>query len=99
PIMEYSRPGGRHVGTGDAQMEIGTPMQCGIRTAGVIEIGSRTIAGPVSIEVSDLNWVKAGCAEIHIGFDGCIAVAAVVIDDVNTADRDAGTVIGSCAQT
>src|SRR2546427_8452521 len=73
-------------------------MHAGIRIARVIEPGSSSVAGPIPVEKGNLDGVKARRGKNHIRIHGCIAVAAVVVDDVDARDPDPRAIIGSCAQ-
>src|SRR5262245_43068621 len=74
-------------------MEIGAPMHAGIWIARVIQIGASTITGPIAIEEGDLDRVKARRGKIYIRIKCYIAVATVIVDDIDPANCDPGTVI------
>src|ERR1041385_6479314 len=56
-----------------------------------------TVARPVAVEIGDFNRIQAGSAEGDVGIDRHVAVAVVVVDDLDAADFDTGTVIGGGA--
>src|SRR6059036_3009917 len=79
-------------------MKVGAAMHAGIRIARVIEVGSSSIAGPIPVEKGNFDRIKAGRGKNHIRIHGYVAVAAIVVDDVDARDRDPRAIIGSCAQ-
>src|SRR2546427_160479 len=81
--VEHPRLVGSHVGAGDAEMKVGAAMHAGIRIARVIEPGSSSVAGPIPVQKGNFDRVKARRGENHIRIHGYVAVAAIVVDDVD----------------
>src|SRR5688572_24034252 len=74
-------------------MEVGAAMDSRICAARVVQVRAGAVAGPIPIKVGDFDGIEPSSRKVDVGVASLVAMAAVVVNDVESPNRDARSIV------